>query len=103
MQNLNSEILYTRAEQSIINKVLEGQSNAVIATKLDCREITVKNHLTNIYKKAGVVGRAEFIVQFYKRVVEAREFTIRQLESVTILSSGTVVLKATTNCADLGV
>ncbi len=49
----------TPREREIIAVVLEGQSNAEIATKFAISEKTVKHHMTNIFDKIGVSNRLE--------------------------------------------
>ncbi len=57
-RNENIEAL-TRREKEILKFVLNGDSNARIAEKLFIREITVKTHLNNIYRKIGVDNRVQ--------------------------------------------
>ncbi len=47
----------TKREGEIILKVVQGKSNAAIASELFLSIATVKTHLHNIYKKTGVDGR----------------------------------------------
>lgn len=49
----------TRREKEILKLVSFGNSNAKIAEKLFIREITVKTHLNNIYRKIGVDNRVQ--------------------------------------------
>jgi len=53
--------MYSRAENSVITYVMNGLPNKEIADLLCVSEKTIKFHITNIYKKAGVRSRAEFI------------------------------------------
>jgi DNA-binding NarL/FixJ family response regulator len=50
--------LLTPREQAIFALVAQGRSNAEIARELWLSEQTVKYHLTNVYRKLGVKGRA---------------------------------------------
>ncbi len=49
----------TQREKEILKLVACGNSNAQIADKLFIREITVKTHLNNIYRKIGVDNRVQ--------------------------------------------
>lgn len=49
----------TQREKEILKLVSLGESNAQIADKLFIREITVKTHLNNIYRKIGVENRVQ--------------------------------------------
>jgi two-component system nitrate/nitrite response regulator NarL len=49
----------TPREQDILDAVLAGASNKVIAAKLGLTEQTVKNRLTSLYRKLGVTTRLE--------------------------------------------
>jgi pimeloyl-ACP methyl ester carboxylesterase/DNA-binding CsgD family transcriptional regulator len=53
----------TVKEQSILDLLGEGLSNAGIAEKVFLSEKTIRNHLTNIYDKLGVSSRTEAIVR----------------------------------------
>ncbi len=50
-------------ENEVVNLLLKGLSNRAIAQRLDVSEKTVKFHLTNIFKIAGVKSRMEFAAQ----------------------------------------
>ena len=49
----------TQREKEILKMVALGHSNIQIAEKLFIREITVKTHLNNIYRKIGVENRVQ--------------------------------------------
>ena len=49
----------TSRQQQIVDAVLEGASNRIIAQRLGLCEQTVKNQLTRIYRKLGVAGRIQ--------------------------------------------
>jgi DNA-binding CsgD family transcriptional regulator len=51
--------LLTRREQQILDSLLTGASNRVIARELGIAERTVKNNLHAIYRKLNLSGRAE--------------------------------------------
>ena len=56
----------TKREIEIATMIVEGLDNEAIAKRLLRATITVKNHLTSIYKKFGVKGRAEFLAMLLK-------------------------------------
>lgn len=56
----------THREQAALHLLCEGQSNAQIAWQLGVSEKTVRNHLSNLYRKLGVRSRAEAIVRAYR-------------------------------------
>ncbi|MDF9406932.1 MAG: Transcriptional regulatory protein DegU [Pelotomaculum sp. PtaB.Bin013] len=49
----------TRREVDVLRLVAHGESNRSIAQKLYISEKTVKNHLTNIFQKLGVIDRTQ--------------------------------------------
>ncbi|AEG59935.1 response regulator receiver [Desulforamulus ruminis DSM 2154] len=49
----------TEREIEVLKHVAKGQSNKAIAKSLFISEKTVKNHLTNIFQKIGVVDRTQ--------------------------------------------
>ena len=49
----------TQREKEILKMVALGRSNVQIADELFIREITVKTHLNNIYRKIGVENRVQ--------------------------------------------
>ena len=53
----------TDREQEIIKKVIEGKSNATIASELVISLATVKTHLHNIYTKLGVESRFDLLAK----------------------------------------
>ena len=52
------EASLTEREREILTRVAEGRSNAEVARDLFLSEQTVKYHLTSVYRKLGVEGRA---------------------------------------------
>jgi len=56
----------TVAETKVAALVAQGASNRQIAEELNIKVATVKFHCTNIYKKAEVKSRAEFIVKMLR-------------------------------------
>ena len=64
MQNLGFEtadekIPLTEREQEVLTMVARGASNKDIADKLFVKEVTVKTHLNNIFKKLKVTSRTQ--------------------------------------------
>lgn len=53
----------TRREREVLNLVAQGRSNSEIATTLGLSPKTVRNHVSNLFDKLGVGGRAQAIVE----------------------------------------
>jgi DNA-binding NarL/FixJ family response regulator len=53
----------TRRERQVLDILITGASNRMIARQLGIAERTVKNNLYAIYRKLGVSGRAEAIAR----------------------------------------
>lgn len=53
----------SRREMEVVEAVAKGQSNKEVAHELFVTEKTIKFHLTNIFKKAGVKSRSQLIVK----------------------------------------
>jgi DNA-binding NarL/FixJ family response regulator len=49
----------TAREKEILDLVAKGTSNKDIAEKLVVKEVTVKTHLNNIFKKLNVTNRTQ--------------------------------------------
>ena len=60
------EVRLTEREREIVARVADGQSNSQIARELFLSEQTVKYHLTNVYRKLGVDGRAGAVRFWYE-------------------------------------
>jgi DNA-binding CsgD family transcriptional regulator len=56
--------LITRREHEIILLVLRGMTNNEISSRLHIAEVTVKKHLTSIYRKLRIGNRAELRASF---------------------------------------
>lgn len=54
----------TRREHEIILLVLGGMSNRQISDRLRIAEVTVKKHLTSVYRKLRITNRQELMVSF---------------------------------------
>lgn len=52
----------TKREKQILISIAEGKSNADIGESFDISERTVKNHITNLFKKIGVKDRTQAAV-----------------------------------------
>lgn len=57
----------TRRQSDVLLAVARGLSNKEIAAELGCAEVTVENHLTGTFRKAGVSGRAQLVAKMWKR------------------------------------
>lgn len=53
----------TDREREVLTLIAQGQSNTEIARRLDVRQKTVRNHVSNIFSKLQVADRAEAIVR----------------------------------------
>jgi two-component system nitrate/nitrite response regulator NarL len=49
----------TPRERDILDMIVDGAPNKVIARALDLQEVTVKAHLRNMFRKLGVANRTE--------------------------------------------
>jgi two-component system, NarL family, nitrate/nitrite response regulator NarL len=50
--------IFSTREEQIVNALIAGKSNKEMARILDMKEMTVKTHLRNIYRKLGTQNRA---------------------------------------------
>jgi pimeloyl-ACP methyl ester carboxylesterase/DNA-binding CsgD family transcriptional regulator len=57
----------TGRERAALRLLCEGRSNAQIAYELGVAEKTVRNHVSNLYRKLGVRSRAEAIVAWHRQ------------------------------------
>jgi DNA-binding CsgD family transcriptional regulator/PAS domain-containing protein len=64
----NDEGVITNREFEIIQHLMEGLQNKEIADKINVAEITVKKHLSSIYRKLNVRNRVELVKTFRGRV-----------------------------------
>lgn len=51
--------ILTPRERDILNMIVDGAPNKVIARALNLQEVTVKAHLRNMFRKLGVANRTE--------------------------------------------
>ena len=56
---------FTPAESQVLRLLMEGHSNAEIATTRETSQRTVANQLAALYRKCGVVTREELIAQLF--------------------------------------
>jgi DNA-binding CsgD family transcriptional regulator len=54
-------ILLTQRERQLLELLTAGATNAAIATRHERSEKTVRNQLTRVYAKLGVVNRAQAV------------------------------------------
>lgn len=86
--------MFSKAEQLVVNYLLQGLSNKEIADRICICEKTVKFHLSSIYKKAGVKTRFEFFTknngQFIPKeeVKETEIIYSSNIKGDTILETG---------------
>jgi len=58
---LSQDFGYSERERDILPLILEGLSNEEIGERLFISPHTVKNHVTSIFRKAGVLNRFELL------------------------------------------
>ena len=58
--------IISEREAAVLNLVIQGQTNSIIAEHLFISVNTVKNHLKNIYKKMDVSSRAQAVAKYLK-------------------------------------
>lgn len=58
----NKEVVCTKRESEILQLLVNGNDNSSIAKALNISEKTVKNHLTNIFRKLDVKDRTQAAV-----------------------------------------
>lgn len=60
--NTDKRLLLTSREKEVLALAAKGESNKDIAEKLVLREVTVKSHLNNIFKKLKVTNRTQAVL-----------------------------------------
>ncbi len=60
--NTDKSLLLTSREKDVLSLAAKGASNKDIAEKLVVREVTVKSHLNNIFKKLKVTNRTQAVL-----------------------------------------
>jgi len=78
--------LISEREAAVLNLVIQGETNIIIAEHLFISINTVKNHLKNIYKKMGVSSRAQAVARYLKtsnstEIVESKNNNIHTLSA----------------------
>ena len=58
-------ILTTR-EKEVFTLLIQNKTTKEIAKKLEISEKTVRNHISNVIQKLGVVGRSQAILELIK-------------------------------------
>ena len=62
---MNTRIL-TKREQEVFSLLLLNRTTKEIAIKLKISEKTVRNHISNVIQKLGVVGRSGALVELLR-------------------------------------
>ena len=62
---MNTRIL-TKREYEVFSLLIENNTTKDIAKKLGISEKTVRNHISNVIQKLGVIGRSAAIVELLK-------------------------------------
>jgi DNA-binding NarL/FixJ family response regulator len=68
-----SEARLTEREVEVLHLISRGMSNQEIAHKLYLSEKTVKNHLTNVFRKINVTDRTQAVLYAIKHKIVALE------------------------------
>ena len=58
--------LLTKREKEIFLLLVQNYSTKKIASNLNISEKTVRNHISNVMQKLGVIGRASAVVELIK-------------------------------------
>ena len=62
---MSTKLLTTR-EKEIFEMLIENNATKDIARKLNISEKTVRNHISNVIQKLGVIGRSQAIIELIK-------------------------------------
>lgn len=62
---MNNKLL-TKREKEIFLLLVQNYSTKKIASNLKISEKTVRNHISNVMQKLGVIGRASAVVELIK-------------------------------------
>jgi DNA-binding CsgD family transcriptional regulator len=71
-------------EQEVVQHLLEGKSNKLIALSLNVSERTVEFHLKNIYSKCEVASRVELILKLGDSTVAGRAETAENRDGLNL-------------------
>ena len=63
------ERILTNREQEVFDMLVLNKSTKEIATFLDIKEKTVRNHISNTIQKLGVKGRTQAVIELTKLVL----------------------------------
>ncbi|WP_204524677.1 response regulator transcription factor [Litchfieldia alkalitelluris] len=66
IKSVIEQLPLTVREQQVLYLILEGLNNQEVAEELTISTHTVKNHLTNIFRKLDVVDRVQAMAKIYK-------------------------------------
>ena len=66
--NITDEPGLTKREKEVIDKLIQGLENKVIARQLFICETTLKTHLRSIYKKFEVGNKSEFLAKVVRKM-----------------------------------
>lgn len=66
MEDVITDLPLTNREKEILTLVLEGMNNTEVSRQLNISSHTVKNHITNIFKKLNVTDRMQAMVKIHR-------------------------------------
>ena len=75
--------IISEREAAVLNLVVQGKTNTIIAAELFISVNTVKNHLKSIFKKMGVSSRAEAVGKYLNT---SNEYVVAQKNNIHSLS-----------------
>ena len=58
--------ILTNREKEIFNLLITNKTTKEIANKLNISEKTVRNHISNVMQKLGVVSRSSAVIELIK-------------------------------------
>lgn len=64
---------HTKREHDVLQGLLKGQSNKVIANELDLAETTIKLYVRNLLRKSGARSRLELVVKHFTEQQQHQE------------------------------
>jgi DNA-binding NarL/FixJ family response regulator len=57
----------TRRQREVLGQLARGLSNKEIATSLGCAVSTVELHVSQLFRRSGVQGRAALVARFWSQ------------------------------------
>ncbi|WP_456279177.1 response regulator transcription factor [Bacillus sp. AK128] len=66
IESVINQLALTSREKEILHLILEGLNNQEVGSYLSISVHTVKNHITNIYKKLNVTDRVQAMTKIYR-------------------------------------